>query len=134
MIFTKKASIKLRKIVVAGTLVFGLTVFTVTKSSFAKTLLDNDESSSEAVSNGYKVSNKESVALVKVDNTKPTPEQPKTDEVPTVPSGAVEVKSTSYGTLPQTSDEVSQILPIIGATMVIGSFGLFVTKRKYNLL
>ncbi|BDR57334.1 LPXTG cell wall anchor domain-containing protein [Xylocopilactobacillus apis] len=133
MIFTKKASIRMRKIIVAGTLVFGLTVFTVSKSSFAKSLLDGDQATTSDTSS-YKVTNKDSALLVKVDNTKHY-EKPKTDEVPKTPTdGGIQVKNASYGNLPQTSDDVSGVLPIIGATMIVGSFGLLVTKKKYNLL
>ena len=122
----------MRRIIVAGTLVFGLTVFTVTKSSFAKSLLDGENSTSKT--SDYKVSNKDSVALVKVDNTKHY-EQPKTDEVPKTPTnGAVQVQNTSMGNLPQTSDGVNGALPIIGASLIVGSFGLLVTKKRYDLL
>jgi LPXTG-motif cell wall-anchored protein len=133
MIFTKKASIRMRKIVVAGTLVFGLTVFTVTKSSFAKSLLDGGNSSG-SVESSYSVTNNDSVTLVKVDNTKHY-EQPKTDEVPKAPEGGpIQVQSTSMGNLPQTSDGVNRALPIIGASLIVGSFGLLVTRKKYDLL
>ncbi|BDR59615.1 LPXTG cell wall anchor domain-containing protein [Xylocopilactobacillus apicola] len=133
MIFTKKASIRMRKIIVAGTLVFGLTAFTVTKSSFAKSLLNDKDA--QNVTGSYSTKNDDSTILVKVDNSKHY-DQPKTDEVPKMPTGegGVQVQNTSTGTLPQTSDGINTALPIIGATLIVGSFGLLVTKKKYDLL
>ncbi|MCT6893203.1 MAG: LPXTG cell wall anchor domain-containing protein [Bombilactobacillus mellifer] len=131
MIYKKKASIRMRLIIIVGTLIFGLTVFTVSHSSFAKSLIDGGEATTSA---NYSVQNKESVALVKVDNTKHY-QPPKTDEVPKTPeSGPVHVQNASYGNLPQTSDAVQRYLPLVGAMLIVGSFGLLVTKKKFNLL
>lgn len=131
MIFKKKASIRMRLIIIVGTLIFGLSVFMVSHNSFAKSLVEGDR---PKTSTNYAVRNKDSVTLVKVDNTKHY-QKPKTDEIPKTPEGGpIRVQSTSYGNLPQTSDAVQGYLPIVGAMLIVGSFGLLVTKRRSHLL